>query len=219
MTRTTGKKYEEYNMNTYIDTPELDIEAILDESSLQYHYKDGKMTVSDDKTYYSAEEIREMTRDYNSNHTSAVHADQAKASKRKIAREMRKRVIETSVAVITLILAGVFCALMLYPQAELSEMSRDNSDLKDEISALKKEIISAEENSNGITDMDSVRAQAIALGMQEPNANQVVVLPMPGNDRLVSVVSVDSYGINQDALDTAQGNLAQYYHDADGADN
>ena len=211
-----ANKNKNHDVSFYAETPDLDIDAIIENNSVEYHYNNRKMTVKDARTYYSPDEIREITKSYNQEHVNKIQTDEAKSAKKRIARETRKRVFETILAIITIMGAGVFFGLLLYPQAELSEMSRDNSDLKDEISALKKEILDAEEDSNGIADMDSIRAQAIAMGMQEPNANQVIILPMPGDDRLVTTISADAYGINEDALNTANTNLSNYYHSHSG---
>ncbi len=123
----------------------------------------------------------------------------------------RSRVFETIVAVGLIIMVGVMMLILLYPQMELSKMSRDNSDLKDEIALLKKSILDSEEDINGINDVDSLRAQAIALGMQDPNSNQIVSLPMPKDDKLVTVVSYDEYGISDEAYQNAVDNLSEYY--------
>ncbi|MFA5727114.1 MAG: hypothetical protein WC886_05690, partial [Saccharofermentanaceae bacterium] len=63
----------------------------------------------------------------------------------------------------------------------------------------------------GITDMDVIRSQALALGMQDPNANQLVILPMPGNDKLITVEAYDEDGISEEALENSINNLAEYY--------
>ena len=122
-----------------------------------------------------------------------------------------RRLFESVIAIGLVLLAGFFAFLMIYPQTELSELARDNSNLKDEISRTKTKIIDAEENANGILDMDTVRSQAIALGMQDPNQNQVVNLPIPNNDSLKTSVSYDSEGINPEALKEAENYLADYY--------
>ena len=110
-----------------------------------------------------------------------------------------------------IILAEVFFSLLLYPQSEMGELSRDNSDAKDRISALRQQIVDAEEGVSGITDMDVIRSQALALGMQDPNANQLVILPMPGNDKLITVEAYDEDGISEEALENSINNLAEYY--------
>ena len=124
---------------------------------------------------------------------------------------MRSRVFEYGISIGLIILVGMFVGLLLYPQQQLSEISRDNSDLKDEIAVLKRNVIDSEENLNGIMDMETLRAQALALGMQDPNSNQVVTIPMPVDDKLVTVVTYDSYGINEDAYNNALDNLSSYY--------
>ena len=135
-----------------------------------------------------------------------------KASKRKVRRLTRRRLFETVLAISLIVLCGVFVWLLIYPQMELSEISRDNSDLKDEITVLKKQVMDSEEDANGITDMDSIRAQALSLGMQDPNANQVVNIPMPNSDKLVTVVSYDEmYGVSDEAYNRAIENLQTYY--------
>ncbi|MBO4243105.1 MAG: hypothetical protein IKT14_02555 [Clostridiales bacterium] len=141
--------------------------------------------------------------------------------KKKIRRLTRRRFFETVVCVGLIIMVGFFVWLLIYPQMELSEISRDNSDLKDEISVLKKQILDSEEDMNGITDIDSVRAQALALGMQDPNSNQVVYIPVPADDKLVTVVSYDAYGVSADAYRNAVDNLSEYYmhKDAEEAEN
>ena len=132
--------------------------------------------------------------------------------KKSIRRLTRRRFFETFVMTSLILLVGLFIYLLIYPQMELSELSRDNSDLKDEISRLKKVVLDSEEDVNGITDMDSIRANALALGMQDPNSNQVVSLPLPNDDKLVTVVSYDEvYGVNDDAYNQAVNNLQEYY--------
>lgn len=131
---------------------------------------------------------------------------------KRIRRLTRRRFFEAFVSVGLILLVGLFIYLLIAPQMILSELSRDNSDLKDEISALKKVVMDSEEDANGITDMDSIRANALALGMQDPNANQVVSLPLPNDDKLVTVVSYDEmYGVNDEAYNQAVGNLQNYY--------
>ena len=132
-------------------------------------------------------------------------------AKKKIRKASRHRFFEAFVCIGLIVLIGVFVMLLIFPQMELSEMARDNSDLKDEISVLRKNILDSEENVNGITDMDTVRAQALALGMQDPNANQVVTIPMPNGDKVTTVVIYDEYGISEEAYDRAVTNLEDYY--------
>ncbi len=186
------------------------VEAILADEKPEYHYKDGKMTLVD-KDYYSENEVMELTSDFNRNHKAGMDKETSETRK-KLAKRNRKRTLQTMFAVSLIILVGIFFALLLYPQAELSELSRDNSDKKDEIYMLKKEILDAKAENGGVTDIDSIRAQAMALGMQDPNSNQVVNIPMPGSDRLVTVAASDSDGIDDDALTAARKNLVQYYH-------
>lgn len=186
------------------------VEAILADDQPEYHYKDGKMTLVD-KDYYSENEVMKLTSDFNKNHKAGMDKETSEARK-KLARRNRKRTLQTMFAVSIIILVGVFFALVLYPQAELSELSRDNSDKKDEISQLKKDILDAKGETDGVTDLDSIRAQAMAIGMQDPNANQIVNIPMPGSDRLVSVAASESDGVDDDALTAARKNLVQYYH-------
>ena len=59
--------------------------------------------------------------------------------------------------------------------------------------------------------MDTVRAQALALGMQDPNQNQVVNLPVPNNDSLKTVVTYNMDGINDEVIEDAESALAAYY--------
>ena len=186
---------------------EIDIESILNEPKKEFHFEDG--------IAYMCQVDQNMST-YNKTHKLSI--DKAGTAKNKLARRNRKRTLETIIAAGLIIIVGIFFALVLYPQAELSELSRDNSDRKDEIAKLKKEILDAKSDSDGITDMDSIRAQAMALGMQEPNSNQVVHIPLPGSDRLVTVATYDSNGIDDDALEVATENLADYYHEVDARD-
>lgn len=132
-------------------------------------------------------------------------------AKKRIRKNTRHIVFETVVCIGLIILVGCFVWLLIFPQMELSEMARDNSDLKDEISVLRKDILDSEEDINGITDMDAIRAQALALGMQDPNANQVVTIPMPKDDNLTTVMTYDEYGVSEEAYDHAITNLEDYY--------
>lgn len=149
--------------------------------------------------------------DYDLNGNGFSHEEKAKTLKQNTHSHNRSRVFETIVSVGLIVMVGFFVWLLLYPQMELSKMSRDNSDLKDEITVLKKNILDSEEDVNGINDVDSIRAQALALGMQDPNSNQVIALPMPKDDKLVTVVSYDEYGISEEAYENALDSLSSYY--------
>ena len=132
-------------------------------------------------------------------------------NKKKSRRLTGRRLFETIVSIGLIILLGFFVMLLLNPQTELSELARDNSNLKDQINTIKREIVNAEEEANGIADMDVIRAQAIALGMQDPNQNQVVNLPVPNTDSLRTKANYNSDGINEDAFKNSQDELADYY--------
>jgi len=132
--------------------------------------------------------------------------------KQKIRSAARTRGFEAVIAVGLIMFVGVFFMLLINPQVGLAELAKDNSDLKDQIAVLKRNILDSEEDLNGITDMDSIRAQALALGMQDPNANQVVSIPMPEDDKLVTMVSYDEeFGISEEAYDSAVEALTNYY--------
>ena len=122
-----------------------------------------------------------------------------------------RRVFESIVLLLLVVFVSALMILMMYPQTQLAEMSRDNSNAKDRIARLKNEILDAEEAANGISDMDNIRAQALALGMQDPNQNQIVSLPIPSNDSLKTVITYDAYGVSDEALENAVNNLTDYY--------
>ncbi len=145
-----------------------------------------------------------------------VKKDELKEQKKKIRRAARSRLFETVIAIGLITFVGVFFMLLINPQVGLAELAKDNSDLKDEIAVLKRNILDSEEDVNGITDMDSIRAQALALGMQDPNANQVVTIPMPEDDKLVTMVSYDEeFGISEEAYNSAVEALTSYYLEED----
>lgn len=157
-----------------------------------------------------SEKILEIP-DYVMDENSPVKEEKVNSIKEGTHTHNRSRVFETFASVGLIIMVGLFVGLLLYPQMELSKMSRDNSDLKDEIAVLKRNVIDSEEDVNGINDVDSIRAQALALGMQDPNSNQIVSLPMPKDDKLVTVVSYDEYGISDEAYQNAVDSLSAYY--------
>ncbi|MBO4603670.1 MAG: hypothetical protein J5657_00050 [Clostridiales bacterium] len=176
----------------------------------------GGPSASDDYVTSMAEVTR-LNREFEEDiedreHTRLIEKEEGRKARRLTGR----RLFESIIAIGLVILAGFFAYLMIYPQTELSELARDNSNLKDEISRTKTKIIDAEEDVNGIIDMDTVKAQALALGMQEPNQNQVVNLPIPNNDSLKTSVSYDSDGINPEALAEAEDYLADYYRNNPG---
>jgi hypothetical protein len=132
-------------------------------------------------------------------------------NKKKSRRLTGRRLFETIVSIGLIILLGFFVMLLLNPQTELSELARDNSNLKDQINTIKREIVNAEEEANGIADMDVIRAQAIALGMQDPNQNQVINLPIPNTDSLRTRANYNSDGIDEDEVNDSKDALADYY--------
>lgn len=142
--------------------------------------------------------------------------EELKKEQKKIRKAARSRAFETVIAIGLIMFVGVFFMLLINPQVGLAELAKDNSDLKDQIAVLKRNILDSEEDVNGITDMDSIRAQALALGMQDPNANQVVTIPMPEDDKLVTMVSYDEeFGISEEAYNNAVEALTSYYLEED----
>ena len=138
-------------------------------------------------------------------------ANAKREQKKKTRRLTRRKLFETILSIGLVILMGFFVMLLLYPQTEISELARDNSNLKDQINTAKREIVNAEENANGVTDMDVIRAQAIALGMQDPNQNQVIDLPIPNTDSLQTNKNYNIDGINDEAYKDSKDALADYY--------
>ncbi|MBO6194583.1 MAG: hypothetical protein J6O00_10455 [Clostridiales bacterium] len=99
----------------------------------------------------------------------------------------RHKAFEVFVAVGLIISIGVFGLLLQYPATGLAELAKDNSDLKDEIALLKRNTLDLTKTTVAVTDMDAIRAQALELGMQDPNENQIVYLPLPETDRLETI--------------------------------
>ena len=134
-----------------------------------------------------------------------------KANKKMSRKLTARKFFETIICIFLIVAIGVFVMLLLYPQTEISELARDNSNLKDQINITKREIVNAEENANGIADMDVIRAQALALGMQDPNQNQVINLPVPNTDTLRTRANYNSEGISDEAFKDSKDALADYY--------
>ena len=159
-------------------------------------------------TFVSYEAVHDRTVKYAMEHENA----QAKLEQKKKSRRLtRRKLFETIISIGLIIAIGIFVMLLLYPQTEISELARDNSNLKDQINTAKREIVNAEENANGIADMDVIRAQALALGMQDPNQNQVINLPIPNTDSLRTRVNYNSDGISEEAFNDSKDALADYY--------
>jgi len=170
--------------------------------------EDEPLIIEKNPSFVSYEDVHERSVQYAIEHEDA----QSKIEKRKKTRRLtRRKFFETIFSIVLVILLGFFVMLLLYPQTEVSELARDNSNLKDQINTVKREIVNAEENANGVADMDVIRAQAIALGMQDPNQNQVVNLPVPNTDSLRTKANYNSDGINDDDFNDSKDALAEYY--------
>ena len=179
---------------------------VLSDSTLLI--EDQPLIIEENPTLVSYEDVHERSVRYVMEHEDA----QLKMENRKKTRKLtRRKLFETIFSIILVILLGFFVMLLLYPQTEISELARDNSNLKDQINTAKREIVNAEENANGIADMDVIRAQAIALGMQDPNQNQVINLPVPNTDSLKTRANYNSDGINDEAFNDSKDALADYY--------
>ena len=170
--------------------------------------EDEPLEIEEDKEFFSYEDVHERTVQYAIEHENA---DSILEQKKKTRRLTRRKLFETIISIGLIILMGFFVMLLLYPQTEISELARDNSNLKDQINTAKREIVNAEENANGVADMDVIRAQALALGMQDPNQNQVINLPIPNTDSLRTRTNYNSEGINDDAYNDSKDALADYY--------
>ena len=208
--KTTGN----FDVGVYDET----LNEVLSAGKTNLKYKDGEvfpevtaliedepLIIEKNPSLVSYEDVHERTVQY-----AMEHEDQ-KEHKKKTRRLTRRKFFETIFSIILVILLGFFVMLLLYPQTEVSELARDNSNLKDQINTAKREIVNAEENANGIADMDVIRAQAIALGMQDPNQNQVINLPIPNTDSLKTKANYSSDGINDDDYNDSKDALADYY--------
>ena len=183
-----------------------DNEVIPDETLI---IEEEPLTIEDHaEDYFTYEDVHERTVQYAMEHEDA---NAKREQKKKTRRLTRRKLFETILSIGLVILMGFFVMLLLYPQTEISELARDNSNLKDQINTAKREIVNAEENANGVTDMDVIRAQAIALGMQDPNQNQVINLPVPNTDSLRTRANYNSDGINDDEVNDSKDALADYY--------
>ena len=162
------------------------------------YYMDDSFVVGETLTY---DEVKLRTADYSRKFINI------KDSKKKCARLIRRRFFECFLLSSLIILLGLLTILFLMPQSELSEISRDNSNLKDQITEVQRELVTAEENANPAGDIEYIKAKAIELGMQEPNANQVITLPLPHTDTLKTVNSE----VDEKSFITAQDELAEHY--------
>ena len=183
-----------------------DNEVIPDETLI---IEEEPLTIEDHaEDYFTYEDVHERTVQYAMEHEDA---NAKREQKKKTRRLTRRKLFETILSIGLVILMGFFVMLLLYPQTEISELARDNSNLKDQINTAKREIVNAEENANGIADMDVIRAQALALGMQDPNQNQVINLPIPNTDSLRTKVNYTTDGISEEAFKDSKDALADYY--------
>lgn len=187
------------------------VEDIILEIEDDFDLNESDVLTSGSDRFISQEDIRRNAEEYNRKHmgkTKVVHDAEDEA---RVNNLVRRKGFEVFFTVALIILVGLFAMLVLYPEMQLAELSRDISDAKDRIAKLQKEIVSSEEEINGVTDMDSLRAQGLGIGMQDPNANQIVNLPMPKADKLTTIVAYDANGVSEEAYNTAVGNLADYY--------
>jgi cell division protein FtsL len=211
---TSKKKIKNFDVGVYDET----LDEVLSAGKTNLTYKNGdvlpdvttliedeSLIIEKNPTLVSYEDVHERSVQY------AIEHEDAKEHKKKTRKLTRRKFFETVFSIILVILLGFFVMLLLYPQTEVSELARDNSNLKDQINTTKREIVNAEENANGIADMDVIRAQAIALGMQDPNQNQVINLPVPNTDSLRTKANYNSDGINDDDFNDSKDALADYY--------
>lgn len=138
-----------------------------------------------------------------------------KEEKKRARRLTRRRFFESVLAILLILGLGAFAFLMIYPQAELSEIARDNSDLKDEITKVKREIALAEEQAEVNQNLDAIRARAAAIGLKDADENQIVYLPVPNSDSLKTFMTPHSDEIDPEALKDAEDALEHYYQTKD----
>lgn len=192
----------------YITVSDSDVNDIINRSR---KVRDIELSLGSDTQPAAVSSIeRESVRKFSQGVTNEKAKKDYEIEKRN-KRQYVKKVIQLSLFVAIMLVVGAFFAVVLYYQAKLSDLSTENANAKDRISTLKQDIVSAEEENNGITDMDSIRAIAIAMGMQDPDANQVVTLNYQREDNLESAVRYDNGVIDTDALSEATGDLAEYY--------
>ena len=213
----SAKKYKSFDVGARDEA----LEEVLSAGKTNLTYRNGEITqdvttliedeplvIEKNPDYFSYEDVHERSVQFAIEHEDSELRREHKKKTRKLTR---RRLFETVFSIILVILLGFFVLLLLYPQTEVSELARDNSNLKDQINTVKREIVNAEENANGVADMDVIRAQAIALGMQDPNQNQVINLPIPNTDSLRTRANYNSDGIDEDEVNDSKDALADYY--------
>ena len=211
------RKYNNFDVGAYDEALQEVLSAKKSDDTVKKSHElpediaaliDDELVIEENDGLFSYEDVQKRSTKYAKDHEDAQFRIDHKKQTRKITR---RKVFETIISIGLVILIGFFVMLLLYPQTEISELARDNSNLKDQINTVKREIVNAEENANGVADMDVIRAQAIALGMQDPNQNQVINLPLPNTDSLRTRVNYNSDGINDEAFRDSKDALAEYY--------
>lgn len=198
-------------INTRKDVYILNNNHVVREDKLRDLTEHNVTELTGKDRYATREDVDKKTAEYREHLQEELRKAVAYEQHKKARKLTGRRVFETVVVLLLIVFISALLILMMYPQTQLAEMSRDNSNTKDRITILKNELLDAEEAANGVSDMDYIRQRAIALGMQDPNQNQVINLPVPRNDSLKTVISYDAYGISEEALDSSIKGLADYY--------
>lgn len=121
----TSLKYSEGQVLPY-DPTLIDDEPLIIEEP--YH-EQGSASVA------SYEDVHERSVQYAKEHEDPQTRLE---NKKKSRRLTRRKLFETIISIILVIAIGVFVMLLLYPQTEISELARDNSNLKDQINTAKE---------------------------------------------------------------------------------
>jgi len=198
-------------INTRKDVYILNNNHVIKEDKLHDLSEHSVTELTGKERYATREDVDKKTAEYREHLQEELKKAVAYEQHKKARKLTGRRVFETVVVLLLIVFISALLILMMYPQTQLAEMSRDNANAKVRIAGLKNELLDAEEAANGVSDMDYIRTKAIALGMQDPNQNQVINLPVPRNDSLKTVISYDAYGISEEALDSSIKGLADYY--------
>ncbi len=127
-----------------------------------------------------------------------------------ITRKRFKEALAVSLGIA--VVAGMF-SFILYRQSQITSLNFKNNDTQQSIIKLEEETSQIHEKLIANADLSQIRWDAMALGMQEPSARQIVTLEIPRADQLVTNKSNISSPGTKSGIANAKVSLAEYFSD------
>ncbi len=186
-----------------------------------YNNRIGETRVMKEKPYTTNQakpvarkspEVRQLSGQKSAGPNQAPTEEQRRlqAAKKVTPAKRSRRFLAVSVVAILLVFTALI--FLLYNQSKIVEQSFANAAIERQISRLEKENAQRREAISKNMDLETIRREAMRLGLQEPLQNQIIEVKQSGTDQII----VNLRSANATGVDSGETDMAAIFTNVEG---